>query len=77
MFPTIFALGVKGLGPNTKISGSMIIMAIIGCAIWTPLMGLISNKTHSMALAISVPLINYIYMVYYSFVGSKPTGPLY
>jgi len=77
MFPTIFALGVKGLGPNTKIGGSMIIMAIIGGAIWTPLMGLISDKTHSMALAMLVPLISYIYMVYYSFVGSKPSGPLY
>jgi len=77
MFPTIFALGVKGLGPNTKIGGSMIIMAIIGGAIWTPLMGLISDKTHSMALAMIVPLISYIYMVYYSFVGSKPSGPLY
>ena len=51
MFPTIFALGVKGLGPNTKIGGSMIIMAIIGGAIWTPIMGLISDKTGSMALA--------------------------
>jgi FHS family L-fucose permease-like MFS transporter len=77
MFPTIFALGVKGLGPNTKIGGSMIIMAIIGGAIWTPLMGLISDKTHSMALAMIVPLISYIYMVYYSFIGSKPSGPLY
>lgn len=77
MFPTIFALGVKGLGPNTKIGGSMIIMAIIGGAIWTPLMGLISDRTHSMALAMIVPLTSYIYMVYYSFIGSKPSGPLY
>lgn len=77
MFPTIFALGVKGLGPNTKIGGSMIIMAIIGGAIWTPIMGLISDSTHSMAYAMIVPVICYIYIVYYSFVGSKPSGPLY
>src|SRR5271157_4244673 len=32
MFPTIFALGLKGLGPNTKIGGSLIVMAIIGGA---------------------------------------------
>lgn len=77
MFPTIFALGVKGLGPNTKIGGSMIIMAIIGGAIWTPLMGYISDTTHSMALAMIIPVISYCYLVYYSFVGSKPSGPLF
>jgi FHS family L-fucose permease-like MFS transporter len=75
MFPTIFALGVKGLGPNTKVGGSMIIMAIIGGAVFTPLMGLISAK--SMALAMSVPLGCYIYICYYAFFGSKPKGPLY
>jgi FHS family L-fucose permease-like MFS transporter len=32
MFPTIFALGLKGLGPNTKIGGSLLVMAIIGGA---------------------------------------------
>jgi FHS family L-fucose permease-like MFS transporter len=77
MFPTIFALGVKGLGPNTKIGGSMIIMAIIGGAVWTPIMGLISDKTGSMALAMIIPLIGYLYVMYYSFIGSKPSGPLY
>ena len=77
MFPTIFALGVKGLGPNSKIGASGIIMAIIGGAIWTPLMGFISDQTHSMALAMIVPLISYIYVCYYAFIGSKPSGPLY
>ena len=77
MFPTIFALGVKGLGPNTKIGGSMIIMAIIGGAVWTPIMGLISDKTGSMAIAMIIPLIGYLYVMYYSFVGSKPSGPVY
>ncbi len=77
MFPTIFALSVKGLGPNTKLGGSMIIMAIIGGAVWTPLMGFISDKTHSMALAITIPLISYLFIIYYSYLGSKPSGPLY
>ncbi len=36
MFPTIFALGLRGLGPNTKVGGSLIVMAIIGGAIFTP-----------------------------------------
>ncbi len=77
MFPTIFAFGVKGLGPNTKIGGSMIIMAIIGGAVWTPIMGLIADRTHSMALAMIVPLIGYLYVMYYAFLGSKPSGPLF
>ena len=77
MFPAIFALGVQGLGPNTKIGGSLIIMAIIGGAVWTPIMGLISDKTGSMAIAMIIPLIGYLYVMYYSFVGSKPSGPVY
>ena len=77
MFPTIFALGVKGLGPNTKIGASGIIMAIIGGAIWTPLMGYVADQTHSMALAMIVPLISYCYVAYYALFGSKPSGPLY
>jgi FHS family L-fucose permease-like MFS transporter len=76
MFPTIFALGVKGLGPNTKIGGSMIIMAIIGGAIWTPIMGLIADKV-SLAWSMIIPLIGYLYVMYYSFAGSKPSGPLF
>jgi MFS transporter, FHS family, L-fucose permease len=77
MFPTIFALGIKGLGPNTKLGGSVIIMAIIGGAVWTPIMGMISDKTHSMALAIIIPLISYLFIIYYAYIGSKPSGPVY
>jgi MFS transporter, FHS family, L-fucose permease len=70
MFPTIFALGLKGLGPNTKIGGSLLVMAIVGGAILTPIMGLISEKLHSLAWAYGVPLIAYIYICAYSFLGS-------
>jgi FHS family L-fucose permease-like MFS transporter len=71
MFPTIFALGLKGLGPNTKIGGSFLVMAIIGGAVLTPLMGLIAEKFHSLALGYSIPLIAYIYICVYSFLGSR------
>ena len=71
MFPTIFALGLKGLGPNTKIGGSFLVMAIVGGAVLTPIMGLISVKFHSLALAYSVPLVAYIYICAYSFLGSQ------
>jgi MFS transporter, FHS family, L-fucose permease len=71
MFPTIFALGLKGLGPNTKIGGSLIVMAIVGGAVLTPIMGLISEKAHSIALAYSVPLAAYVIIALYSFFGSR------
>src|SRR5208282_5822445 len=71
MFPTIFALGLKGLGPNTKIGGSLLVMAIVGGAVLTPIMGLISEKLHSIAWAYVVPLFAYIFIALYSFYGSK------
>ena len=71
MFPTIFALGLKGLGPNTKIGGSLIVMAIVGGAVLTPLMGFISEKFHSVAWAYVVPLFAYIVIALYSFFGAK------
>ncbi len=71
MFPTIFALGLKGLGPNTKIGGSLIVMAIIGGAVFTPMMGLVSEATHSMAMAMLVPLACYAFIAYYGFAGSR------
>jgi FHS family L-fucose permease-like MFS transporter len=71
MFPTIFALGLKGLGPNTKIGGSLIVMAIIGGAVFTPMMGLVSEATHSMATAMLVPLACYAFIAYYGFAGSR------
>jgi FHS family L-fucose permease-like MFS transporter len=70
MFPTIFALGIKGLGPHTKIAGSLIVMAIVGGALFTPLMGLIALT--SMAKAMIIPLACYVVVTYYAFLGSKP-----
>src|SRR5579863_317736 len=72
MFPTIFALGLKELEPNTKIGGSLLVMAIVGGAVLTPIMGLISERAHSLALGYSVPLVAYICIALYSFFGSSP-----
>jgi MFS transporter, FHS family, L-fucose permease len=75
MFPTIFALGLKGLGPNTKIGGSLIVMAVVGGAIFTPIMGRIFESTQSMAIAMIVPLLCYVFIAYYAFIGSKARLP--
>jgi FHS family L-fucose permease-like MFS transporter len=75
MFPTIFALGLKGLGPNTKLGGSFLVMAIVGGAVLTPIMGLIAEKTHSLAFAYSLPLLAYVIIALYSFWGSQRRNP--
>src|SRR5437588_582531 len=71
MFPTIFALGLKGLGANTKLGGSLLVMAIVGGAVLTPLMGLIAEARHSIAPAFVVPLVAYVYIAGYAFAGAK------
>jgi len=76
MFPTIFALGLKGLGPNTKIGGSLIVMAIVGGALIPPLMGKIADARHSMAPAYVVPLLAYAVIAGYAFAGAKMHGAL-
>ena len=69
MFPTIFAMGLRGLGEDTKLGGSLLVMAIVGGAVLTPVMGLISSR--SLAFAYLVPLACYIFIVFYSFVGAR------
>jgi FHS family L-fucose permease-like MFS transporter len=70
MFPTIFALGIKGLGPNTKLGCSLIVMAIIGGAVLTPIMGLIAEHWHRTANAYLVPLVAYVFVAAYAFAGA-------
>lgn len=56
MFPTIFALSIKGLGREAKAGSALLIMAIIGGAVITALMGLTSDLT-SIHAAVVVPLL--------------------
>ena len=77
MYPTIFASGVKGLGPNAKLGASFLVMSLIGGAVLTPFMGLIADKWHAIAPAMVIPLFSYFVILYYGFFGSKPSGPLY
>jgi MFS transporter, FHS family, L-fucose permease len=71
MFPTIFALGIRDLGANTKAGASLLVMAIIGGAVFTPMIGLVFQATRSMAVAMSVPLVCYVCVAYYAFWGYK------
>jgi FHS family L-fucose permease-like MFS transporter len=71
MYPTIFALGIRGLGRNTKIGGSLIVMGIVGGGVLTPAMGLISEWSQSIAIAYVIPLLAYVGVALYSFFGSN------
>ena len=75
MFPTIFALGIKGLGPATKLGGSLMVMSIIGGAVFPPIEGLIFGATHSMAAAMSILILCYAFIAHYGFVGCKNSLP--
>lgn len=81
MYPTIFALGLKGLGRNTKIGGSLLVMAIVGGAIFPPIMGLIARQTGRVALGYVVPMIGYCGVAIYGFYQSRQrsllSGPAY
>jgi MFS transporter, FHS family, L-fucose permease len=59
MFPTIFALGIRGLGDHTKFASSLIVMSIVGGAIAAPFMGHIAD-TSSMRIGFVVPLVCFI-----------------
>ncbi|RHW18939.1 L-fucose:H+ symporter permease [Sphingomonas gilva] len=58
MFPTIFALSLEDLGPLTKPGASLLVMAIIGGAVITALMGLVSDHA-SIALAMLLPAVSF------------------
>jgi len=75
MFPTIFALGIKNLGPFTKRGSSLLVMAILGAAVVPPIMGKISDLSN-IQRAFLVPLLCYAYVLYFAVAGYKPKSAL-
>lgn len=71
MFPTIYALGLAGLGEDTKIGGSGLVMAILGGAVITGVQGQVSDITGSIHLAYLVPLICFGVVAYYGFIANR------
>ncbi|WP_243649258.1 L-fucose:H+ symporter permease [Luteibacter rhizovicinus] len=70
MFPTIFSLGIEGLGPLTGKASSLLIMAIVGGALMPYIQGLFADHI-GVQHAFFIPLIGYAYIVFYGFSGSK------
>ncbi len=70
MFPTIYGVSVRGLGDDTKIGASGLIMAILGGAVLTSLQGQVSDLTGSIKLAYLVPLFCFVLIAIYGYFGS-------
>jgi MFS transporter, FHS family, L-fucose permease len=65
MFPTIFSLGIRGLGSKTKKGSSLLIMSIVGGAIFPVIMGRISDSS-SMQTAYLVPGFCFLVVFYFA-----------
>ncbi|BCU76049.1 MFS transporter [Luteolibacter sp. LG18] len=73
MFPTIFSLGIHGLGSRAKKASSFIVMAIMGGAIMPKMMGHIAD-VKGMSIAFIVPLVCFLVVAGYGFFWSKLSG---
>lgn len=72
MFPTIFALGIDGLGEDTKPGSSWLIMSIVGGAILPYGMGtLIDMNQDDIQIGYSIPLVCYLIILYFGLKGYK------
>lgn len=72
MFPNIFTLGIVGLGPMTSKGSGLIMTAVFGGAVIPVIIGYLVDNT-SYQIALILPVLCYLYIAYYGFVGSKPT----
>jgi FHS family L-fucose permease-like MFS transporter len=70
MFPTIFALGIRGLGEYTKLGASLIVMSIVGGAIAAPFVGRIAD-IHSMRTGFVVPLVCFFMIALYGLTWAR------
>nr|WP_294898750.1 L-fucose:H+ symporter permease [uncultured Pedobacter sp.] len=71
MFPTIFSLGIKDLGGDTKFGSSLIIMSIVGGALLPPLFGYISDVTRDIQLGYIVPFVCFVVIFLFGITGHK------
>lgn len=69
MWPTIFALGIRNLGPLTKLGSSLMIMAIVGGAIFPPVMGYVADATHDIQVALLVPMTGFLVVCHFALWG--------
>lgn len=67
MFPTIFAVGISGLGEESKIGSSFLVMSIVGGAFFPLIMGKISDLSGgNIQIAYVIPLICFAVVAYFA-----------
>ncbi|HET6256582.1 MAG TPA: L-fucose:H+ symporter permease [Puia sp.] len=76
MFPTIFALGIKDLGEETKLASSLLVMSIIGGAFVPVMMGLISDNTGgNIQVAYVMPVVSMAFILWFGLRGHRIKTP--
>ncbi len=73
MFPTIFALGIFGLGDKTKKASAFLVMAIMGGALLPKLMGSVADH-YDMSKSFIVPLFCFVFIAFYGYCWPKFSG---
>ncbi len=69
MYPTIFALGIRGLGARTKLAASFMVMAILGGALGPLIMGMMGER--HMFAGFLMPLICFVGIMFYGFIWPR------
>lgn len=75
MFPTIFSLGIKGLGGDTEFGSSLIIMSIVGGALLPRFFGMVGEATGNIQNGYIVPLTCFVIIALFGFSGYKIVSP--
>ena len=70
-YPTIFALGIKGLGKDTKIASSFMVMMIVGAGIIPVILGFLADKVPSFSLVWIIPALCMAMISYFGFKKSS------
>ena len=75
MWPTVFALRVRDLGHLTNLGSSLMIMAIVGGAVFPPLMGYLADIMNDIQLSLIVPMAGFLVVIHYAAWGwrKRPT----
>ena len=72
-FPTIFALGIFGLGQRAKRASSFLVMAIMGGAILPKVMGAIADMS-DLSRAFIVPMVCFGFISVYAYLWPRLSG---
>ena len=75
MFPSIFTLGIEGLGPLTGEGSGLLVMAIVGGAIVPELQGVLADHI-GLHHAFILPVLCYLYILFFAAKGQPRVAPL-